>query len=189
MGVRGTRWQSESINCYFKQTHSPERGQYLDRSFFISFTREKKEKRKEKLFTSSFPHRLRVSSATHYPPLVRDTQTLSLLFFFFFFTRSPLFRDIGLTLAPASTTSKPEAEDPPRHPAATPVIRSSIAHPSPSTIVISWATMFFNSKIENCYLSGKKTRPFSQFQHQFESIDRSIIQFSNFHSIFLKINY
>lgn len=118
------------------QTSSPR--QYLDRSFFVSFTREREREREKKerrkgvrLFTSSFP-RVYVSSATHYP-LIRDTQTPSLLFFF---TRSLLFRDIGLTLAPA-TTSKPEAEDPPRHPGATPVIRSSIVHPSPSPIVIS----------------------------------------------------
>lgn len=122
------------FRCYFKR--APRDNIWIEASSFHSHEkereREKKERRKGvRLFTSSFP-RVYVSSATHYP-LIRDTQTPSLLFFF---TRSLLFRDIGLTLAPA-TTSKPEAEDPPRHPGATPVIRSSIVHPSPSPIVIS----------------------------------------------------
>lgn len=190
MGVRGTRWQSESINCYFKQTHSPERGQYLNRSFFISFTREKKEKRKEKLFTSSFPHRLRVSSATHYPPLVRDTQTLSLLFFFLFFHEVASLSGYRINPSPGFDnveTGSWRSSSPPCCNTGYPIEHRS-SFPLHNRYLVSHH-QFFNSALENCYPSGKKTRPFSQFQHQFESIDRSIIQFSNFHSIFLKINY
>lgn len=121
------------FHCYFKR--APRDNIWIEASSFRSHEREgeRKERKKKRgktlhLFVSS---RLRfighpLSSHTRY----------SNAFSPLFFTRSLLFRDIGLTLAPA-TTSKPEAEDPPRHPGATPVIRSSIVHPSPSPIVIS----------------------------------------------------
>lgn len=120
------------------QTNSLSRAWTIFGSKLLHFVHERKKKREKK---NSSPLRFLTVYVFHRPPIIHlSYETLKRFlssFFFFFFTRSPLFRDIGLTLAPASTTSKPEAEDPPRHPAATPVIRSSIAHPSPSTIVIS----------------------------------------------------
>lgn len=64
VGVRGTRWQSENINFVVISNKLPRAcRQYLDRSFLISFTRGKKKKKERRkgirLFTSSFPHRLR----------------------------------------------------------------------------------------------------------------------------------
>lgn len=110
------------FRCYFKQAPPSLSTIFGSKLPHFVHTRKKKKERKKKR-DKTLHLTVYVSSATHYPPLIRDTQTPSLLFFF---TRSLLFRDIGLTLAP----SKPEAEDPPRHPGATPVIRSSIVHPS-----------------------------------------------------------
>lgn len=104
--------------------------QYLDLEISSSFRsqggREEKKKKKERKKDSSSPHRLRFIGH----PLSTSRTRYSNAFSPLFFTRSLLFRDIGLTLAPATQRRNRKLEDPPRHPGATPVIRSSIIHRS-----------------------------------------------------------
>lgn len=111
--------------------------QYLDLEISSSFRsqggREEKKKKKERRKDSSSPHRLRFIGH----PLSTSRTRYSNAFSPLFFTRSLLFRDIGLTLAPATQRRNRKLEDPPRYPIEHHSSLSLFSSPSPSTIVTS----------------------------------------------------
>lgn len=177
------------------QTNSLPRAWTIFESKLLHFvhTREKrKEKRKTlHLFVSSpstcfIGHPLSTSRTRH-------SNAFSPLFFLFFhevaslsgyrINPSPGFDNVETGSWRSSSPPCCNTGYPIEHRSSFPLHnRYLVSHHQPCFLILKIVIVY-------CYPSGKKTRPFSQFQHQFESIDRSIIQFSNFHSIFLKINY
>lgn len=149
--------------------------QYLDLEISSSFRsqggREEKKKKKERKKDSSSPHRLRFIGH----PLSTSRTRYSNAFSPLFFTRSLLFRDIGLTLAPATQRRNRKLEDPPRHPGATPIEHHSslslFSSPSPSTIVTSLSLSLYDSSrvsilnisLENIFQSSGEERRFVFF--------------------------